>query len=380
VLYGKSTGATFPFGDHYQSRLGAIGLALAVGLAYFMAARLGLALRAQVGVAIFWPAAGIATGVLIALGPTARLPVTVAVAVASMASGLLIGRSPWLVITFVFLNAGEVLLTAWLVARWFAGVFKLEDVPHVLGFLVASAIAAGTSAAGALIAVTFVEPRPFSPDVLRIWFVAGLLGTVTVAPLLIGLREAVREPPPRREMLEGTIALTTLAALSSFFISLPQRPWATALPVAFVFSLLLWIAVRCRPVFTAAAMFVVALAVVSSITFNIGHFGDASIPLADRMIAAQTLVLVGVLLALVLAALFAERRRSVSSTVLSARTARSGGSRGVVSFPTIARSAPNGWSASTSISPNEHGRNGHSPTATGNLSLRQKPRWSERSQ
>jgi len=57
-------------------------------------------------------------------------------------------------------------------------------------------------------------------------------------------------------------------------------------------------------------MFVVALAVVSSITFNIGHFGDASIPLADRMIAAQTLVLVGVLLALVLAALFAERRRS----------------------------------------------------------------------
>src|SRR5262249_54502846 len=203
-----------------------------------------------------------------------------------------------------------VLLTAWLVQRWFAGVFKLEDVPHVLGFLVASAIAAGMSSAGAAIAVTFVEARPFSPDLLRIWFVAGLLGTVTVAPLLIGLREAVCEPSPRRELLEGTIALTTLAALSIFFVSLPQRPWATALPVAFVFSLLLWIAVRCRPVFTAAAMFVVALTVVWSITFNVGHFGDTRIPLADRVLAAQTLVLVGALLAFVLAALFAERRRS----------------------------------------------------------------------
>jgi PAS domain S-box-containing protein len=306
----KGQGAALPVDNLNHSWLGAVELAIAIGIAYFLAARLGLALRAQVGVAIFWPAAGIATGVLIALGPAARLPVTVAVAAGSMASGLLIGRNPWLTMIFVFLNVGEVLLTAWLVARWFAGVFKLEDVPHVLGFLVASAIAAGMGAAGAAIAISFVEPRPFSLDVLRIWFVAGLLGTVTVAPLIIGLREAVREPPPRRELLEGTMALTILAALSIFFIFLPQRPWATALPAAFVFSLLLCIAVRCRPVFIAAAMFIVALTVVWSITFNIGHFGDASIPLADRMLAAQTLVLVGVLLALVLAALFAERRRS----------------------------------------------------------------------
>jgi PAS domain-containing protein len=39
-----------------------------------------------------------------------------------------------LAFTFVFLNLGEILLTAWLVQRWFTGLFKLEDVPHVLGF------------------------------------------------------------------------------------------------------------------------------------------------------------------------------------------------------------------------------------------------------
>src|SRR5262249_23597144 len=58
------------------------------------------------------------------------------------------------------------------------------------------------------------------------------------------------------------------------------------------------------------AMFLVTLAVVWSATFNLGDIGDASIPLADRILAAQTLVLAGTLLALVLAALFSERRRS----------------------------------------------------------------------
>jgi len=42
-------------------------------------------------------------------------------------------------------------------------------------------------------------------------------------------------------------------------ISLPQGPWATALPVALVFPVLLWIVVRCRLLFADAAVFVVAL-------------------------------------------------------------------------------------------------------------------------
>ena len=49
---------------------GTIGLTAAVGLAYFLAARLSvdLVLKPE-GVAVFWPAAGISSGVLIALGP-----------------------------------------------------------------------------------------------------------------------------------------------------------------------------------------------------------------------------------------------------------------------------------------------------------------------
>jgi PAS domain S-box-containing protein len=301
----------------HQSWLGAVELAVAVGIAYFLAARLGLALRSQVGVAIFWPAAGIATGVLIALGPAARLPVTIAVAFASIPSSLTVDRNLWLAIAFGVLDVGEVLIPAWLIERWFGAVFKLEEVRQVLGFLVASAIGAAVTAAGASIAISFVEPAAIPFNVWRLWFASCSLGYITVAPLLIGLVNAMREPPPRRELIEGAIALVVLAALSAFLISLPQAPWATALPVALAFPVLLWVAVRCRPVFAAVAMFVVTLTVVWSTTFNMGHFGDTNIPLADRILAAQTHVLAGTLLALVLAALFAERRRNETTLKMS---------------------------------------------------------------
>jgi integral membrane sensor domain MASE1 len=78
--------------------------------------------------------------------------------------------------------------------------------------------------------------------------------------------------------------------------------------VAVVFPLVLWIAVRCRPVFVAAAAFTVALIVAYSTTLGIGDFGDASVSLPDRTLAAQTIVLAGALCLLILSALFAERR------------------------------------------------------------------------
>ena len=99
-----------------------------VGIAYFLAARVGLVLGASQGVPIFWPAAGIAVGAFIALGPNARLPVTGAVVAATIASGILIGRSLSLTITFAFFNTGEALLTAWLIERWFGRAFTLEAV------------------------------------------------------------------------------------------------------------------------------------------------------------------------------------------------------------------------------------------------------------
>ena len=111
----KGQGAAFSFDNLHQSWVGALELAIASGVTYFLADRFGLALRAQPGVAIFWPAAGIAVGALIALGPIARLPVAAGVAVASIASSVMIGRNPWLCIAFGFVNVGHPLIAALLI-------------------------------------------------------------------------------------------------------------------------------------------------------------------------------------------------------------------------------------------------------------------------
>ena len=297
---------------------GPVGLGVVIGIAYFIAARLGLMLTASPhGLAIFWPAAGIAAGALITFGANVRVPVSVGVILATALSNLMIGRNIWLAAAFGFVNAGQALLTAWLIARWFGSAFKLDDVRQVLAFLLASAIGAAMAAVGAAGIISLGQPAGLRMDLWRLWFASCLLGTVTIAPLLIGLMEAVRAPPPRRELIEGAIGLVTLAGLSAYLITLPQAPWESALPVALVFPVLLWVTVRCRLIFAAASAFVVTLAIVWSTTSSVGHFGDLSIPVADRILAAQTHVLAGTVLALVLAALFADRRRNEAALTQS---------------------------------------------------------------
>src|SRR5262245_8307357 len=87
---------------------GAVALAVALGCAYFLAARLGLILVSEAeGVAMFWPASGVAAGALIALGGRARLPVAVGVIAGTVAANLLADRGPWTALAFGLCNAAE---------------------------------------------------------------------------------------------------------------------------------------------------------------------------------------------------------------------------------------------------------------------------------
>ena len=180
--------------------------------------------------AIFWPASGISAGALIALGPKARLPMAVAVFVASTACGLSIGRNTGLSIAFGFLNTLQSLVTAWLVERWFGRTFNLEDARRVLWFFTATAVGTAIAAAGAVVAISLIDPTAHPLHVWGLWFAAASLGVVTVAPLLIGLGDAIRVRLPRHELIEGWAGLIILTALTVFLISLPDGPWATALP------------------------------------------------------------------------------------------------------------------------------------------------------
>ena len=286
-----------------------IGLAVAVGVAYFLAARLSLLLLTKPdGVAVFWPASGVAAGVLIALGPRARWPVAAGAMVATIVANVLGDRGLSSALVFALCNAGEALLTGWLIERYFGSGFSLDRLSHVLGLVAAAVVATTVSGIGGTVGFLYFHSSTSSIlTTWQHWFASDALGIITVAPLIIEFAAAARLRPPRRELGEGIAALVTLVILSGFVVFLPQGFWGTVVPIALLFPMLLWLAARCHPVFPAAAAFIIAVTIVSMTTFGIGLLGNASFPIAERILAAQAGILAVSLCAFVLAALFAER-------------------------------------------------------------------------
>ena len=285
-------------------------ITIALAIAYFLAARLSLFLLTEPdGVAVFWPAAGVSAGALIGLGSRARLPVITGTMVATVAANLLGDRNIGSAIIFALCNAGEAVLVAALIELYFGASFSLDKPRNVFGLLAAAIVGAAISGIGGTMGFELFHSSPAS--VLTIWhhwFASDALGIITVAPLLIGLAQAVRDPPPRSEVFEGAVVLAILTFASGLIVLLPRELWVTVVPTALLFPLLLWVTARCRPVFAAAAAFIVALTVVSTTTFGIGILGDPNLPIMQRVLCAQAGLLTASLCAFVLAALFAERK------------------------------------------------------------------------
>src|SRR3954464_2496453 len=102
---------------------------MGVALAYFFAARLSLALLEPIdGVAVFWPAAGVATGILIALGSAARWPVVAGVMAGTIVANLLGDRNIASSVFFAAANAGEAVIIAGLIHRFYGSPFRLKEL------------------------------------------------------------------------------------------------------------------------------------------------------------------------------------------------------------------------------------------------------------
>src|SRR5438105_11130984 len=102
--------------------MGLSWLAVLVGGIYILSAKLSLSLLTPDGVAVFWPAAGVAAGALIAFGPPARWAVVAGTMVATIVANLLGDRNLWSCLFFALFNAGEALLVAWLIDRLFVSL------------------------------------------------------------------------------------------------------------------------------------------------------------------------------------------------------------------------------------------------------------------
>lgn len=291
--------------------LSPIFLTLWVGVAYFLSARVSLLLMARPGVAVFWPAAGISAGILIARGPAARWPVAIGVVVATIAADLTGDRNFLSSGIFALSDAGEALLVAWIIERYIGSDFSLGRLHHVLGLLGAVIIGTTVSGVGGILGYKLGDnPEDPAWTVWRHWVASDTIGIVAVAPLVIGLVAALRAPPLRRELIEGIAATIAVVATAGIIIfMLPADWWQMYTAVVLLFPVVLWVSARCRPEFVAAAVFFVAIMVMAAVTFRLGNFGIAASSIDAGITSAQITIASTAFCAFIVSALFAERRQ-----------------------------------------------------------------------
>jgi two-component sensor histidine kinase/integral membrane sensor domain MASE1 len=283
--------------------------ASAVAVVYFLAARLGFALRsAPLDVAVFWPASGIAAGFLIIANRRVSPAIVVGVIVGTVAANLMSDRQSWTSLLKGLCNAGEAVLVAGLIERWFGLPFAFDDLRRLLGFLAATCLGAAASALGGAATITVFHTAAPYWDVWRAWFLSDGVGIMVVAPLIIGLGQAWRNLPTRGEWVEGVGALALMSLASLYVVTHPTGSWVTFSPGALVLPLLLWLTARCQPTFGIAGAFVASFMVIWAITFGIGRFGDSSVPVMERVKGAQLAMTMVTVYTLVLLALFAQRQ------------------------------------------------------------------------
>ena len=300
----------------------AVTLTVSISIVYFLAARLSLALLTKPdGIAVFWPAAGVSAGALIALGFGARWPIIFGTMAATILANLLGDRNVWSAVLFALCNAGEALVTAWVVNHYFGPDFRLNKLQNMVGLVAAAAIGAALSGVGGTITIMMFHSSTAPAWIAwQHWFASDGLGIITVAPLLIELASATRDRPPLSEFLEGTLTVAAVALVSTLTIFLRSDLLVNIGPVAVLFAPLLWLAARCRPVFAAASALMVSLLIVWTTTFGIGYFGDPALSIQERVLAAQVSILLVTVGSSLLAALFAEIRdkRKVAEAALHA--------------------------------------------------------------
>src|SRR5262249_47297638 len=159
---------------------------MAVAILYFIAARLGLGLLCQSSdVAVFWPASGLAAGILIVSRRRSRAALLMGVVIGTIAANLISDRSLLTSLGKGFCNAAEAFLVAWLLEQWFGRRFRFGDLHRVGGFVIAAGIATAASALGGAATMSLLHTTAPYWDVWRAWFLADGVGIIIVAPLII---------------------------------------------------------------------------------------------------------------------------------------------------------------------------------------------------
>jgi PAS domain S-box-containing protein len=284
---------------------------IVLAAAYFLAAKLALGLlTSPEGVPLFWPGSGVAIGTLYLLDRRARVAPMIAIVVAVIAANYLSGLTLLSSTFFGVFNAGEAILAVWLLERWFGGELEFNELSRVLGFLVVAGLTATYAAIGCGAILSKLSSGTSFIGASRACFLSHGLGIVVITPLLIEFGRLRWALPPQTEVREGAAALTLLSLIAFYVLTAPSGSWFTLTPLVGFLPPMSWLAARCRPLFVAGGLLLVSSVLTCTMIVGVGRFGDARLPLEDRVLAGQVSMLIATICTLTLAALFSERRKS----------------------------------------------------------------------
>ena len=300
----------------WRQRAHNVGIAIALTVLYFLVTRLsqGLMRESRPEFAFFWPPTGFAAAIMICVRRPTRWLFVFGVLVANIVAALTdpLGNLRLGEIgMFAVGNVAEPLVTATLVQRYLGVRFSIERSRDLLGLFAAALVGITVSATWYTTAykLALYPAIPFLPVWLEL-FLAHLVGFVTIGPFVIALFAAARNPPPLSEVAEGTLAILGVVVITGLITFLPPEHWNTVTPLALLLPLLLWVAFRCRPLFSAGAAFSLSMSIVWITIFQIGHFGDANLATRERLLQVQAIILVASVSTLILSVLFAERKEN----------------------------------------------------------------------
>jgi len=281
---------------------GALAFALTLSTAL-----IGLGLQDD-GVAVFWPAAGVVTGLWLAASRgSVRLAVMLGAVLAFTISNLINGRSPGAAAVFIAGNLVQPLLIAAVLERGGRRV-RLDTLRGAAAFLAVALTAAavtGSVTAFGLVAAGHAH-APYG-RVFELWVTAHSVALVTVAPALIALggllpgrAAALREArlPWLQLGLLGLVAWLLVGVLS------PGSALGLAIAFGVLYALLLWIAASNPPEWPSLALLVVGAVVVLQTVRGVGLF-------AGRTDEAQVFLLVASMWTLSLGAIVAQLRAAL---------------------------------------------------------------------
>ena len=278
---------------------------VALGAAYYAAAKLGQTLRYAASVSAIWPPVGLGIAALYIWG--LRLWPGVFIGELLVNGELLLDHHALPLGSLAGQQAGnmaEIIIGAILLRLLIGPRANLDRVEEVGGMILALAIGTAISASAGTVSMLAggVIEGSDAPTFWRTWWLGDTSGGLVVLPLMLVWAVDLTAAWRRIRTWEGALVIGAVVGLSVVGVS-------TAEPVTYmVFPALIWAAFRFGPA-GATLSIAIAAGVVIGVTANeLGPFAKQTID--DRTLSTQVYIAVAALTTLFLSAVVSERERS----------------------------------------------------------------------